>query len=352
MEVTSFHHDSISVGFGMHISGFKDFLLKPELLIEIDDSGFEHPSEGNHFLLTEVLCYNLPFGSQSVQHAILGTDVISQEKSGMGKYVVFVLSTLHQIETVAGQVAALILCHTRESAYQVCVHTELPYHKPSFLLLPTSKLENECPHVIVGIPGRILAFAREKDLALKIVRNFILDECDKMLESLDMRKDVQKIFKMTPHDKQVKMFSATLSKEIHHVCKKFMQDTMEICVDNEVNLTLHGLVLTRYKGFKEGHKRILVETDLVGRGIDIERVNIVINYDMPDSADTYFHRSRSIGTKGLEVTVVSSASDSDVLNQVDSLLGARGGGSEHEATRRMRNEFMEAWDGLRPKYTQ
>lgn len=46
----------------------------------------------------------------------------------------------------------------------------------------------------------------------------------------------------------------------------------------------------RYKGFKEGHKRILVATDLVGRGIDIERVNIVINYDMPDSANTYLHR--------------------------------------------------------------
>ncbi|KAI7996760.1 DEAD-box ATP-dependent RNA helicase 56 [Camellia lanceoleosa] len=48
--------------------------------------------------------------------------------------------------------------------------------------------------------------------------------------------------------------------------------------------------LTRYKGFQEGHKRILVTTDLVGRGIDIERVNIVINYDMLDSADTYLHR--------------------------------------------------------------
>ena len=49
----------------------------------------------------------------------------------------------------------------------------------------------------------------------------------------------------------------------------------------------------RYKGFKEGHKRILVATDLVGRGIDIERVNIVINYDMPESADTYLHRVNS-----------------------------------------------------------
>lgn len=54
--------------------------------------------------------------------------------------------------------------------------------------------------------------------------------------------------------------------------------------------------LTRYKGFKEGHKRILVATDLVGRGIDIERVNIVINYDMPDSADTYLHRVSCIFT--------------------------------------------------------
>uniref|UniRef100_A0A0D3C942 Helicase C-terminal domain-containing protein n=1 Tax=Brassica oleracea var. oleracea TaxID=109376 RepID=A0A0D3C942_BRAOL len=68
----------------------------------------------------------------------------------------------------------------------------------------------------------------------------------------------------------------------------------------------------------EGHKRILVATDLVGRGIAIERVNIVINYDMPDSADTYLHRvgrAGRFGTKGLAITFVVSASDSEVLNQ-------------------------------------
>uniref|UniRef100_A0A0D3AIJ5 RNA helicase n=1 Tax=Brassica oleracea var. oleracea TaxID=109376 RepID=A0A0D3AIJ5_BRAOL len=126
---------------------------------------------------------------------------------------------------------------------------------------------------------------------------------------------------------------------------------MEIYVDDEAKLTLHGLVqsvsrarelnklliecnfpsicihsgmsqeerLTHYKSFKEGHKRILVATDLVGRGIDIERVNIVINYDMPDSADTYLHRvgrAGRFGTKGLAITFVASASDSEVLNQV------------------------------------
>ena len=56
----------------------------------------------------------------------------------------------------------------------------------------------------------------------------VLDECDTMLEQLDMRRDVQEIFRATPHEKQVMMFSATLSKDIRPVCKKFMQDPMEV----------------------------------------------------------------------------------------------------------------------------
>ncbi|KAH0880737.1 hypothetical protein HID58_068131 [Brassica napus] len=78
----------------------------------------------------------------------------------------------------------------------------------------------------------------------------------------------------------------------------------------------HEKRLTHYKSFKEGHKRILVATDLVGRGIDIERVNIVINYDIPDSADTYLHRvgrAGRFGTKGLAITFVASGSDSEFM---------------------------------------
>ncbi|AQK95891.1 DEAD-box ATP-dependent RNA helicase 56 [Zea mays] len=180
-------------------------------------------------------------------------DVICQAKSGMGKTAVFVLSTLQQIDPVAGQVAALVLCHTRELAYQICHEFErfskyLPelrvavFYGGVHIKNHKDLLKNECPHIVVGTPGRILALARDKDLPLKNVRHFILDECDKMLESLDMRRDVQEIFKMTPHDKQVMMFSATLSKEIRPVCKRFMQDPMEIYVDDEAKLTLHGLV--------------------------------------------------------------------------------------------------------------
>ena len=109
-------------------------------------------------------------------------------------------------------------------------------------------LKSECPHIIVGTPGRVLQLVREKELQTKGIKHFILDECDKMLEQLDMRRDVQEIFKATPHEKQawiptslalvricatvlrsctphmqVMMFSATLSDDMRVVCKKFMQ---------------------------------------------------------------------------------------------------------------------------------
>jgi ATP-dependent RNA helicase UAP56/SUB2 len=67
--------------------------------------------------------------------------------------------------------------------------------------------------------------------------------------------------------------------------------------------------IKRYKSFKDFESRILVATDIFGRGIDIERVNIVINYDMPDSADQYLHRvgrAGRFGTKGLAISFVST----------------------------------------------
>merc|ERR1712025_1077888 len=217
--------------------------------------------------------------------------------------------------------------------------------------------------------GRMLALSTkgEKPLDLSKVKYFVLDECDQMLEKLDMRRDVQDIFRQTPHEKQVMMFSATLSKDIRPVCKKFMQDPMEVYVDDEKKLTLHGLQqhyvklrdneknrklfdlldalefnqvvifvksvqrcialaqllkeqnfpaidihramnqeerLKRYELFKNFERRILVATNLFGRGMDIERVNIVFNHDMPEDSDTYLHRvarAGRFGTKGLAI---------------------------------------------------
>lgn len=77
--------------------------------------------------------------------------------------------------------------------------------------------------------------------------------------------------------------------------------------------------LSRYQQFKNFQKRILVATNLFGRGMDIERVNIVFNYDMPEDSDTYLHRvarAGRFGTKGLAITFVSDEGDTKVLNQI------------------------------------
>ncbi|KAF2878855.1 hypothetical protein ILUMI_27319 [Ignelater luminosus] len=362
----------------IHSSGFRDFLLKPEILRAIVDCGFEHPSEVQH---------------ECIPQAVLGMDILCQAKSGMGKTAVFVLATLQQLEPTENVVYVLVMCHTRELAFQISKEYERFSKYMSnikvgvfFGGLPIQKdeevLKNNCPHIVVGTPGRILALVRSKKLNLKHLKHFILDECDKMLELLDMRRDVQEIYRNTPHGKQVMMFSATLSKDIRPVCKKFMQDPMEVYVDDEAKLTLHGLQqhyvklkeneknkklfelldvlefnqvvifvksvqrcmalaqllteqnfpaigihrgmnqeerLSRYQQFKDFQKRILVATNLFGRGMDIERVNIVFNYDMPEDSDTYLHRvarAGRFGTKGLAITFVSEESDAKILNEV------------------------------------
>jgi len=213
----------------IHSSGFRDFLLKPELLRAIVDCGFEHPSEVQH---------------ECIPQAILGMDIVCQAKSGMGKTAVFVLATLQQLEPVDGQVSVLVMCHTRELAFQIQKEYErfskyYPAIKSAVFFggMPIKKdeetLKNNTPHIVVGTPGRTLALARSRALNLKHVKYFILDECDKMIGDIDMRRDVQEIFKMTPHEKQVMMFSATLPKELRAVSKKFMQDPMEVYVDDE-----------------------------------------------------------------------------------------------------------------------
>ena len=91
-------------------------------------------------------------------------------------------------------------------------------------------LKVEVPHIVVGTPGRIMDLATSrKVLDLSKVQSFVLDECDRLLAEVSMRRDVQTIFKATPHEKQVMMFSATLDKEVRAICRKFCQNVSIVC---------------------------------------------------------------------------------------------------------------------------
>lgn len=115
----------------------------------------------------------------------------------MGKTAVFVLSTLQQLDPVDGEVSTIILCHTRELAFQIKnefarftkympdVRTSVFYGgtpvKDDQEIL---KNKEKCPHIVVGTPGRMNALVRDKSMNTSAVKIFVLDECDKMLEQL------------------------------------------------------------------------------------------------------------------------------------------------------------------------
>jgi len=362
----------------VHESGFSDFMLKNELLRAISDCGFEHPSAVQH---------------ECIPAAILGTDLICQAKSGMGKTAVFVLSTLHLLEKDVKGIIALVITHTRELAYQILEEFNrftkyLPHIKAKVvyggvpLIQDKKELGDNPPQVLIGTPGRLLHLANDKIINLSTVKYFILDECDQMLEDLTMRNDIQKIFKFTPHQKQVMMFSATLSEDVRAVCKRFMHNPREIYINDKAKLTLDGLQqyyvnltegqknrklvslldvlefnqvvifvssveraqvlndllvsekfpsicthskmkqeqrIDQYKNFKKFGARIMVSTNMYGRGVDFERVNVVFNYDMPSNEVTYLHRvgrAGRFGTKGIAISFVSTEADKEVMEKV------------------------------------
>mmetsp|Transcript_34007 Transcript_34007/g.95730 ORF Transcript_34007/g.95730 Transcript_34007/m.95730 type:complete len:276 (+) Transcript_34007:1643-2470(+) len=184
---------------------------------------------------------------------MLGSDVVCQAKSGMGKTCVFVLSILQQLDAEkSSKPAAIVLCHTRELAYQICNEFKrLKKYLPGITVevlyggVPIQQqreiLKKDPPHVIVGTPGRVMTLAREKTLDLSNIKHFVLDECDRMLDEADMRRQVQTIFYETPVEKQVMMFSATIEGNLREICKKFMHHPLEIFVNDGSKLTLYGL---------------------------------------------------------------------------------------------------------------
>lgn len=353
------------------VGGFKDYCLKQELTRAIQENGFEHPSDVQH---------------QALPQALLGSDILAQAKAGMGKTAVFVFTLLSECEAPKeGQpkkVQAIVVVHARELAYQVerefkRFNRYLPHCTTAVFFGGVDEQENiktlqkDVPAIVVGTPGRLKSLVEKKKLDASSVRWFVCDEFDRCLADMKMRRDVQTVFMACPKDKQVMMFSATMTPELHETARKFMRTPTEILVDAQSKLTLHGLTqffvsleeaqklrqlvdlldaiefnqviiftsavercialnmklqeckfpsaaihsamtqserLKIYDSCKNNSTRIIVATDLFGRGIDIDRINLVIQFDMASDPDSYLHRvgrAGRFGTKGLTVAFVT-----------------------------------------------
>jgi superfamily II DNA/RNA helicase len=226
------------------------------------------------------------------------------------------------------------------------------------------------PHVIIGCPGRVHDMMKRGYLKTGKIRMFILDEADEMLSS-GFKDQIYNVFQYLSSQVQVALFSATMPPELETLTAKFMRNPVQIRVKQEM-LTLQGikqyyvavdndedkfLVLKdifslisvsqciiycnsikrtedlfsamkmddfpviqihsdmteeerkeAYTNFKCGQARVLISTDLFSRGIDIQQVSVVINFDVPKSVHTYLHRigrSGRWGRKGVGINFVT-----------------------------------------------
>mmetsp|Transcript_108445 Transcript_108445/g.221387 ORF Transcript_108445/g.221387 Transcript_108445/m.221387 type:complete len:392 (-) Transcript_108445:27-1202(-) len=229
----------------------------------------------------------------------------------------------------------------------------------------------EGQHLVVGTPGRVFDMIGKRHLRVDDLLVFVLDEADEML-SRGFKDQIYDIFKTLPPNIQVCLFSATMAPEILDLTTKFMRDAVRILVKKD-ELTLEGirqfyvaiekeewkldtlcdlyetLTITQaiiycntrrkvdfladqlqkrdftistmhaeldqkerdlvMREFRSGSSRVLISTDLLARGIDVQQVSLVINFDLPQNMENYLHRigrSGRFGRKGVAINFVTN----------------------------------------------
>ena len=232
------------------------------------------------------------------------------------------------------------------------------------------KLNENSPQIIIGCPGRVHDMMRRKRLQTKDLKLIVIDEADEMLSS-GFKEQVYNIFQFMPNEIQVGLFSATMPIELHSLTEKFMRNPIKILVKSE-QLTLEGIeqfyialdsddqkydalkdlygiismsqciiycnsvkrvsdlydAMTAdnfpvcqihsnmekedrnasYEAFKSGSQRVLISSNVTARGIDIQQVSTVVNFDVPKCIHTYLHRigrSGRWGRKGIGINFVT-----------------------------------------------
>jgi len=237
----------------------------------------------------------------------------------------------------------------------------------------------EGQHLVVGTPGRVFDMIGKRHLRVDDLITFVLDEADEML-SRGFKDQIYDIFKCLPPNVQVCLFSATMAPEILDLTTKFMRDAVRILVKKD-ELTLEGirqfyvaiekeewkldtlcdlyetLTITQaiiycntrrkvdfladqltkrdftistmhaeldqkerdlvMREFRSGSSRVLISTDLLARGIDVQQVSLVINYDLPQNMENYLHRIGRSGRFGRKGVAINFVTNNDVRSMKD-----------------------------------
>ncbi len=350
---------------------FKDLGLGQELLQAITEQGYEHPMPVQEQVI--------PWLLQSTEDAETSRDLVALAQTGTGKTAAFGLPLLHLLQGMepVGQPQVLILSPTRELCLQIADDLQgFAKYMPEVRILavygganiePQMRALRHGVDIVVATPGRLVDLMTRKRVAvLDRVRYLVLDEADEML-SMGFQEDLDTILEGVPEEHRTLLFSATMSREIERIAKKYLREAHEIQIGSRnegaenVNHVyymvqakdkylalkrvvdyypriyaiifcrtrmetqeiadalirdgynadaLHGDLSQQQRDltmqrFRQHRIQLLVATDVAARGLDVDDLTHVINYGMPDDVEYYTHRSGRTGRAGKKGTSIS-----------------------------------------------
>ncbi|MBX7145363.1 MAG: DEAD/DEAH box helicase [Oligoflexia bacterium] len=347
---------------------FKEIIPQGSLLEAVEGLNFPAPT---------------PVQVGVIPPALSGKDLVVQAKTGSGKTLAYVVPMLGLVERSQKQrgTMALVVAPTRELANQICnvissLNTSI---KPACLIGGENMRDQEEAlaqdnRVVVGTPGRLLDFIRQRLILLRSCKYFVLDEADEML-SMGFLEEVRAILSRLPDQRQGLFVSATITPRVEMLASSFLSRAERIIINSvgEENAPIDHRFVTvageltakanmlcdlietqrphsaiifcntksdtelvevflRRRGFdarrinsdltqrernliisqvRSSELRLLIATDIAARGLDIDQIDLVVNYSIPTEAEVYVHRSGRTGRAGRQGRAIALVGPQD-----------------------------------------
>ena len=335
-------------------TAFSDFAFIPAILKALGEAGYESPTPIQSSIIPHVMA-----GEDVVGQAQTGTGktaafalpLLSRLDLKKRKPQVLVLAPTRELAIQVAEAFHAYAAHM--PGFQV-----VPIYGGQDYKIQLRQLERGV-HVVVGTPGRVMDHIRRETLNLKELKCLVLDEADEMLR-MGFIDDVEWILEQTPENRQIALFSATMPVSIRRIAQKYLNNPQEITIKGKTStaqnirqrfLVTSGfhkldsltrvleaesfegmLIFVRTKNqtlelaeklaargysvaplngdiqqnqrqrtveqLKSGHLDILVATDVAARGLDVERISHVLNFDIPYDTESYIHRIGRTGRAG------------------------------------------------------
>ncbi|KAJ0249106.1 Eukaryotic initiation factor 4A-III [Hirschfeldia incana] len=357
------------------ITNFNDMGIKEDVLRGVYEYGFEKPSAIQQRAVMPILQ-----GRDVIAQAQSGTGKTSMIALSVCQIVD---TSSREVQALILSPTRELASQTEKTIQAIGLHASIQAHAcigGKSVGEDIRKLENGV-HVVSGTPGRVCDMIKRKSLRTRAIKLLILDESDEML-SRGFKDQIYDVYRYLPPDLQVCLVSATLPHEILEMTSKFMTEPVKILVKRD-ELTLEGikqffvavekeewkfdtlcdlydtLTITQavifcntkrkvdwlsekmrtnnftvssmhgdmpqkerdeiMNQFRSGDSRVLITTDVWARGIDVQQVSLVINYDLPNNRELYIHRigrSGRFGRKGVAINFVKS-DDIKILRDIE-----------------------------------